>query len=64
MASGKLPKEEIAGPLNRAFAGSAPQVNRFVLEIVHGPDVANGPAAGPHQNGVGHGFVTNEFDPR
>ena len=34
----------------------------FVFEIVDGADVADGAASGTHEDGVGGGFVADEFD--
>ena len=51
MVAGKLSKKEgKEGSLDRSFAGSAAEVNRFVFEVVDGADVADGTAAGPHEN--------------
>ncbi len=63
MVAGKLSKKEgKEGSLDRSFAGSAAEVNRFVFEIVDGADVADGATAGPHENRMGDGFVTDQFD--
>ena len=34
----------------------------LVFQIVDGADVADGAASGTHENGVGGGFVADEFD--
>ena len=36
-------------------------MDRFVFEIVDGPDVADGATAGAHEDRMGDGFVADEF---
>ena len=36
-------------------------MDRFVFEIVDGPDVAHGATAGTHEDRMGDGFVADEF---
>ena len=36
-------------------------MNRFVFEVMDGADVADGSAAGAHEDRMGDGFMTDEF---
>src|SRR5262245_6776036 len=39
----------------------AAEVDGFVVQVVDGPDVANGAAAGAHEDGVGRGLRAGEL---
>ena len=38
-------------------------MDRFVFQIVNGADIANGSATSAHEDRMGDGFMTDEFDP-
>ena len=59
----KPSETEEKSQLNRSFARGASKVDGFVFEIVNCADVADGAAAGTHEDRMGDGFVTDEFDP-
>jgi hypothetical protein len=57
-----LSKKEKREGLDGTFAGGATKVDGFVFEVVDGADVADGTTTGTHEDGVGGGFVADEFD--
>ena len=59
----KPSETEEKSQLNRSFARGAAKVDGFVFEIVNCADVSDGATTGAHENRMGDGLVTDEFDP-